>query len=99
VPAADRRRDQAATLADELLEPGEHVDVIVPMALDGPLWAFMTFGLLSTPFVRFYALVLTDRRLMVLRASAFPNRPLRPQLDADRAGVTLAGVQQGRRAL
>lgn len=90
-----RRRIEEAT--GPFLEPGEEVQVAAP-AMSGPSpWLTMAFGgaLGMALFNRSYGVLLTDRRVIFLRASMWTSRPKGLAFSVSRSGTSVAGFKPG----
>ena len=94
----DPRQQRVRTFVTRDLEPGEQIEAIVPVVYDGPMWAMYAFGYLSSPLVKIFAFVLTDRRLLVVRCSPVQSIPVRLRVTVPREQVSLVAFAPRRRS-
>ncbi len=71
---SDRQHDKVIAFVPPLLQPGEQVVADVPFAQTGPnqMWSLLLRPLLF--LIRYWALVQTNRRLILLKRGSFTTR-------------------------
>ena len=73
---AERRRAKVEEFVKPQLEPGEQIVMTVSHVQTGPTpWFQALFGILFLFWVKYQALVLTDRRVLVIKKSMMSGRP------------------------
>jgi hypothetical protein len=64
---ADRRRAKTLEATTPLLRPGEQVRAMLPFAQTGPVPWFFAITYLILFFIKYYAIVATDQRVLFLK--------------------------------
>lgn len=72
---AENRRNKVTAVAQPALESGEQIVAVVGQAQTGPTpWFFLLTWLIAF-WIRYWGLVLTDRRLIFVKCSSFTGGP------------------------
>ena len=72
---ADNRRNKVNAIAQPQLEPGEQIVATIGQSQTGPTpWFFLLTWLIAF-WIRYWGLVLTDRRLVFVKCSSFTGGP------------------------
>lgn len=87
---ADRRYRKVEEFITPQLEAGERVDTILSYCQTGPSPWFTALTVLIIFWIRPYAIVVTDRRVIFIRRSALTNRVKGIESIAARHEVTVA---------
>jgi hypothetical protein len=71
---AERNRDRLLAKVQSELEPGETVQACLPVAQTGPVPWFMVITVLIYFWIRIVGIVVTDRRVILVKRGTLTNR-------------------------
>ncbi len=92
---ADRRSAKVRTFVEPQLEPGEQVVALLPTGQTGPSPWFMLLTYLISFWIRYYAIAVTERRVLFVRCSTWTGRPKTLERAESRGAVTLVDYRPG----
>jgi hypothetical protein len=89
----ERRRAKVEEFVTPQLEPGEKIDAILSWSQTGPSPWFAALTYLIFFWIRPYAVVVTDRRVLFIRRSFWTNRVKNIESTVPRNEVTVAAYK------
>ena len=92
----DRAERGPADFVSARLQPGEHIEEILPDATGGPSPSFLALiAVILILIIPNYSLVMTDRRLLLIGRSKLTGRPTRLERELQRDKVKVVSYERG----